>query len=300
MVAWYNYFWTVIKMKKNCNTLLCFLLAFIFISSGCGQKTKILQIKGSDTMVNMTQSMVEVFMKENPEASVAITGGGSGTGVAALISGTADIAQCSRDMTGHEIDLAKEHNVFPHRIPVAIDGIAVVVSPKNQITMLTMDQLSDIFSGKVTNWKALGGPDRRIVALSRDRNSGTHIFFLEHVVKKGKKRSKDEFANNVLMMPSTQAIVEEVSANPEAIGYIGLGYVSNRTKLVAVSKGPGSPYIIPTVKTASSGLYPISRALLFYTNGTPTGEAESFIRFALGKEGQGLVVDTGFVPLHKK
>lgn len=300
MAAWYNYFWTVIKMNKNRNNLLFILIVFIFFSSGCGQKSRILQIKGSDTMVNMSQSMVEEFMRENPEASVAITGGGSGTGVAALISGTADIAQCSRNMTRHEIEMANGRNVFPYEIPVAIDGIAVVVSPKNQISKLTMGQLSDIFSGKTTSWKVLGGPNSRIVALSRDRNSGTHTFFLEQVVKKGNKRSKDEFAKNVLMMPSTQAIVEEVSANPEAIGYIGLGYVNDRTKIVAIAKGPEQPYIRPTLKTSASGLYPISRALLFYTNGAPTREVKSFIDFALGKVGQKIVVDTGFVPLHKK
>ena len=289
-------------MKQLSVRIILIFIAIIYplVISGCGQKSKILQIKGSDTMVNMAQSMVEEFMRENPEASVAITGGGSGTGVAALISGTADIAQCSRDMTQHEIDLAKKRNVFPYEIPVAIDGIAVVVSPKNPVSKLTIGQLSDIFSGKVTNWKDLGGPDRRIVALSRDRNSGTHIFFLEHVVKKGKKRSVDEFAKNVLMMPSTQAIVEEVSVNQEAIGYIGLGYVSSRTKLVAVAKDTGQPYIIPTIKTSASGLYPISRSLLFYTNGAPAGEVKNFIDFVLGEVGQKIVIDTGFVPLHKK
>ena len=285
------------NMKKAHSNYLPYIIILIFIViSGCGQKSKILQIKGSDTMVNMTQALVEEFAKVSPGTYIAITGGGSGTGVAGLISGTADIAQCSRDITEHEMELAMQRNIHPIATHPATDGIAVVVSPKNPVARLTMDQLAGIFSGRITNWKELGGPDRRIVALSRDRNSGTHLFFLEHVVKKGKKKSKVEFAKNVLMMPSTQAIVEEISANPEAIGYIGLGYANERTRLVAVAKDSSSAYIVPTISTASSGIYPISRALLFYTNGEPKGDVKEFIDFVLGKKGQEIVVGSGFVP----
>lgn len=273
------------------------LFSFLF---GCGQKSRIIQIKGSDTMVNMAQALVEDFSTDHSDTYIAITGGGSGTGVAALISGTSDITLCSRDMTGYEIEMARERGVDPNEIHIASDGIAIVVAPSNPVTRLTKDELAGIFSGKITSWKQLGGPDRRIVALSRDRNSGTHIFFLEDIIKKGNKRSKEEFASSVLMMPSTQAIVEEVSANPEAIGYIGLGYACERTKLVAISKGPGYPYVLPTVKTASSGQYPVSRTLFFYTNGTPEGQVSEFIDFAMSPRGQKIITGTGFVPLSEK
>jgi phosphate transport system substrate-binding protein len=267
---------------------------------GCGQKSKIIQIKGSDTMVNMAQSLVEEFAKIHPQTYIAITGGGSGTGVAALISGTSDISLCSRDMTQHEIGAAREKGVEPHEIHVASDGIAVVVSPSNPLSRLTKSQLADIFSGKITSWKQLGGPDRRIVALSRDRNSGTHVFFLEEIVKRGDKKSKEEFASSVLMMPSTQAIVEEVSANPEAIGYIGLGYACERIKILAISRGDGHPFVLPTVKTASSGQYPVSRTMFFYTNGVPEGDIKEFVDFTLSPQGQKVIIGTGFVPLGKQ
>lgn len=278
-------------------SLVVAMLIPLLTLSGCGQKSKILQIKGSDTMVNMAQALVEEFSNDHKGTYVAVTGGGSGTGVAALISRTSDITLCSRDMTKYEIDTARARGVEPYEIHVASDGIAIVVSPSNPVNRLTKDELADVFSGKITSWKKLGGPDRRIVALSRDRNSGTHVFFLEHIIKKDNKKSKEEFANSVLMMPSTQAIVEEVSANPEAIGYIGLGYACDRTKLVAVSKGRGRPYVIPTVKTASSGEYPVSRTLFFYTNGTPEGDVKEFVDFTMSPRGQEIIKGTGFVPI---
>jgi len=291
------------KIKKSpAKAVLSIAAAILCLSMlyGCGQKSKIIQIKGSDTMVNMAQSLVEEFAKIHPQTYIAITGGGSGTGVAALISGTSDISLCSRDMTQHEIDAAREKGVEPHEIHVASDGIAVVVSPSNPLSRLTKSQLADIFSGKITSWKQLGGPDRRIVALSRDRNSGTHVFFLEEIVKRGDKKSKQEFASSVLMMPSTQAIVEEVSANPEAIGYIGLGYACDRTKIVAISRGDGHPFVLPTVKTASSGQYPVSRTMFFYTNGVPEGDIKEFVDFTLSPQGQKVIIGTGFVPLGKQ
>ncbi len=283
--------------KKIGLFLIVLFVAFSLVS--CGRGKKAIQIKGSDTMVNLGQAWAEEFMKKNPDISVAVTGGGSGTGIAALINVTTDIAECSRAMKEKEIKLANKKGINPYETRVANDGIVVVVAPQNPIEKLTIKQLSDIFSGKITNWKDVGGPDQKIVVLSRDRNSGTHVFFLEEVVKLGNKKSPNEFAKGVLMMPSNQAIVEEVSGNPTAIGYIGLGYLNERLKAIAVAKDKTSPYVVPTVRTVSNKSYPISRALYIYTNGEPIGEIKTFVDFVLSDQGQEIVLDMDFVPLAK-
>ncbi|MBU0671875.1 MAG: phosphate ABC transporter substrate-binding protein [Candidatus Margulisbacteria bacterium] len=275
------------------------LLVFIAVVSlvGCGGGKKAVQIKGSDTMVNLGQSWSEEFMKKHPDIPVAVTGGGSGTGIAALINKTTDIAECSRNMEKKEIEIARSKGVDPYETIVGNDGIVVVVAPENPVNKLTIQQLSDIFTGKITNWQAVGGPDKEIVALSRDRNSGTHVFFLEHVVKLGKKGNNNEFAKGVLMMPSNQAIVEEVSGNSAAIGYIGLGYLNDRLKAVAVGKTVAGPYITPSIKTVGNKTYSVSRPLYMYTNGVPSGEVKTFIDFVLSDEGQKVVLDMDFVPI---
>jgi phosphate transport system substrate-binding protein len=273
------------------------LLIIITMSAGCGRSGKSVQIKGSDTMVNLGQAWAEAFMKSNPAVSIAVTGGGSGTGIAALLSGTTDIAESSRNMEPKEIESAEKKGINPKEIHVANDGITVVVNPANPITKLTMRQLSDIFTDKVLNWKELGGPDQKIVALSRERNSGTHVFFLEHVIKMGDSKSPNEFSPSVLMMPSSQAIIDEVSANPNAIGYVGLGYLTSKEKALAIAKDEKSPYVIPSVKTVTAKQYPISRTLLFYTNGEPTEKIKPFIDFVLSPAGQALVLKMDFVPI---
>jgi phosphate transport system substrate-binding protein len=236
-------------------------------------------------------------MKIHPEASIAVTGGGSGTGIAALISSTTDIAQCSRNMESKEIALAHKKGVEVKEFPVANDGITLVVHPSNPVSKLTIGQLSDIYTGKIKNWKEIGGAPGGVVALSRERNSGTHVFFLEHVVKLGDKKNKNEFAPGILMMPSSQAIVEEVSASPAAIGYIGLGYLNAKQKALAIAKTNSSNYVLPSVKTVTGNEYPISRSLLFYANGEPTGDLKSFLDFVLSEEGQKIVLKMDFVPI---
>lgn len=273
---------------------LVFLLLFSF---GCSPVKKALQIKGSDTMVNLAQAWAEIYLNKHPDSNIAVNGGGSGTGISALIAGVADIGQCSRDISEKEISMAKAKGVYPKEFHVANDGIVVVVNPKNTVNKLTIKQLSGIFSGKIKNWKEVGGRNAKIVALSRERNSGTHVFFLEHVVKQGKKKDPTEFAPEVLMMPSSQAIAEEISSNQDAIGYIGLGYLSKNEKALAIAKDNNSAYITPTVKTIISGQYPISRELYFYTNGSPSGDIKSFIDFVLSKEGQEIVLKMDFVPI---
>jgi len=282
-------------LKKIGFVLMVSLVAWSLI--GCGGGRKAIQIKGSDTMVNLGQAWAEDFMKQNPTVAIAITGGGSGTGIAALIAGSTDIAQASRNMEPKEIEQAEKRGIKPNEIHVANDGITLVVNPSNPISQLTIQQLSDIYTGKINNWKALGWTDNKIVALSRERNSGTHVFFLEHVVKLGEKKNPNEFAPSVLLMPSSQAIIEEVKANPSAIGYVGLGYLTAQEKALAIAKDKNSLYIIPSVKTVTAKQYPISRSLLFYTNGEPTNEVKSFIDYVLSPAGQKIVLRMDFVPI---
>jgi len=286
----------------NKKYLVFYFLFFIFYFSlmGCGQGKRAIQIKGSDTMVNLGQAWAEAYMAKHPGVSIAVTGGGSGTGIAALLSGTTDIAQSSRDIEPKEVEVAQKKGIEPKEFKVAYDGLAVVVHPSNPVEKLTLKQLSDIFTGKIKNWKEVGGKDEKIVVLSRERNSGTHIYFLEHVVKLGDKKCKNEFSPEVLMMPSSQAIIEEVSSNPSAIGYVGLGYVTQKQKLLAIAKSEKEKYVLPTVNSVIQGIYPISRPLHFYTNGIPTFEIKSFIDFVLSKEGQKIVLKMDFVPLSLK
>ena len=195
------------------------------------------------------------------------------------------------------MEQAKKKGLDPKEIHVANDGITLVVNPSNSISKLTLQQLSAIFTGKIKNWKELGGKDLKIVALSRERNSGTHVFFLEHVVKNGDSKSQNEFDSSVLMMPSSQAIIEEVKANPSAIGYVGLGYLTAQEKALAIAKDSTSAYVVPSVASVTSKQYPISRSLLFYTNGEPTKEVKSFVDFVLSDEGQKIVLKMDFVPI---
>lgn len=282
-------------LKKTISVLFLFFITIL--SFGCSPGQRALQVKGSDTMVNLAQSWVEDFMKIEKDFPVAVTGGGSGTGVASLINKSADIALCSREMKKKEIKEAQRRGVYPHEINVADDGIAVVVNVKNPISKISVEELSDIFSGKAKTWDKFGGKKNRITALSRDRNSGTHIFFLEEVVKLGKKAKEREFANNVLMLPSNQAIVEEVISNKNAIGYIGLGYLNNKIKALAVSKTKSGEYFLPTEKTISTKKYPVSRAMYFYTNGIPDKRVKLFVDFVLSKEGQHIVKTMDFIPV---
>ncbi len=274
------------------------LLASVACSRG-GQQSSSIQIKGSDTMVNLGQAWAEAFMKANPKVSVAVTGGGSGTGIAALLSNTCDIAELSRELKPEEIQMAKSKGFDPKQITVALDGLAVVVHPANPLSQLTMEQLADIFSGRVTNWKEIGGSDLPIVVLSREVNSGTHVYFKEHVLRGGDKDSQAEFAANALMLPSSQAIADEVDQNPGAVGYYGMGYISPREKALAVAKDAASPYVQPTIDNVVSQAYPISRPLLMVTRGQPQGLVADFLGFVLSPEGQKIVVEIDFVPVKK-
>ncbi|MFA6281973.1 MAG: phosphate ABC transporter substrate-binding protein [Candidatus Omnitrophota bacterium] len=256
-----------------------------------------IQIKGSDTMVNLGQAWAEKYMEKNPEEFVAVTGGGSGTGLSSLISNTCDIAMSSRNIKEKEISLAQKKGINPYEVKVALDGLAVVVNPGNPVNKLTIDQLAQIFTGKITNWKDLGGQDMRIVILSREVNSGTHVYFKEHVLRKNDSNAKDEFAPGALMLSSSQAIADEVAGNTGAIGYYGMGYISSKQKPVMLAKNDKSEYEMPSIENVVNGKYPISRPLFLYANGEPKELTKKFIDFCLSKEGQDIVLKTDFVPV---
>jgi len=280
--------------------LLLILSAMVF-AAGCsedvepGEPVGFIQVKGSDTVVNAAQKIAEEFMKEYPHVFVAVTGGGSGVGIASLINKTCDVATTSREMKPKEREMAEKRGVFPKEFAVAYDGVAVIVSKDNPVERLTIEDLHKIFTGKATNWKEFGGKDIHIVTLSREVSSGTHIYFKDEVVHLGKKDSQEEFSPQTLLLTSSQAIVEEVAANDAAIGYLGMGYVSERTKALLVAKG--GEFFPPDVNNVIKKTYPLSRPLHFYTNGEPNGATKLFIDFTLSPKGQQQFIETGFVPV---
>lgn len=277
-----------------------FLIATLALPVSWAASSNSIQIKGSDTMVNLGQSWAEMYMEKNPDASIAVTGGGSGTGVAAILAGTCDIAQSSRDLSAEEKAKAEKAGTVIKEIKVAYDGIAVITHTNNPVSKLTTDQLADIFSGKVKNWKEVGGADKEILVLSRERNSGTHVFFLEHIVRRGNPKGPEEFSPEALMMPSSQSIVEEVKGSENAISYVGLGYISDEVKVLEVAKTAEGPFMKPTIEDVLDGTYAIARALLFLTRGEPSEKVKGFIDFALSAEGQEIVEALDFVPLTKQ
>lgn len=294
--------------RQHPGTIICLLLALVASLSACGLQPasaaqeaggaqRAIQNKGSDTLVNLALAWAERYRQINPNVSIAVTGGGSGTGIAALINGTVDIANASRAMKEDEIAAAEENGITPVEFVVAIDALAVIVHPDNPVEQLTIDQLADIYTGRITNWHEVGGNDAPIVLLSRETNSGTHVYFLEEVVRKGQTDNKDIFAPQTLLMPSSVGITSELRRNPNAIGYDGLGYVTEHEKVIAVAKDANSPYVRPTVETGADGSYPIARNLYMYTAGQPTDVIADYLNWIRGQEGQAIVAELGFVPL---
>ena len=258
------------------------------------------KIIGSNTVEPLSVVWAEEFMKMHPEVSIAVSGPGSGVGIANLIDGTADVAQTSREMKSTEIDQARAKGVNPYEIQVASDALAVVVHPSNPVSELTIAQLSAIFTNHITNWNEVGGNDAPIVVLSRDTNSGTHVFFKEHVVQMLGLPTEDkrlEYGPKVLFLPSTKEAVDEVAKNQNAIFYPGLGYVTDEVKPLAIKQTADDLGVLPSVETALAGTYPIARPLLYYTNGEPTGVIKAFIDYCLSAEGQAKVAEVGYVPL---
>jgi len=270
------------------------------MTGGCSKRgeqgqDRFITVKGSDTMVHLVSNWAEAFMKKHPDIEVSVTGGGSGTGIAALLNNTTDICAASRKIKDKELMLALEKNVHPHEMAVAKDGIAVVVNPDNPVSELTLEQLSKIFTGKNLRWSDIGGPDEKIEVLSRESSSGTFVFFQELVL------NKQDYMQDAKLLPATSAIIQSVSSDKWAIGYVGLGYAAaagEKVKIVAVKGSKDSPAVIPSDGTVKSGQYPIARLLYLYTSGQPEGTVKDFVDFCLSAEGQQIVKETGYVAIN--
>jgi phosphate transport system substrate-binding protein len=248
-------------------------------------------------MVNLALAWAEQYQTKNTDVSISVSGGGSGTGIASLINGTTDLANASRKMKAEEYDQAAQNGQEPVEFVVARDAIAIIVNPANPIDQLSLQQVSDIYSGKYNNWSELGGEDRPIVRVSRETNSGTHVYFLEQVLRMGQKGNKTLFSRDTLLLPSSQGITSEVRDNPNAIGYDGLGYVIPEVKVIAVSKEEHGPYILPSVDSVNDSLYPIARDLYIYSAGQPDADIQEYLDWITSAEGQTIVKDNGFVPI---
>ena len=255
--------------------------------------------KGSDTIVNLALAWAEKYQDIYPDIRISVTGGGSGTGITSLINNTVDIANASRRIKDKEIENAQENGVEPFEYVIARDAIAIIVHPDNPIDFLTLEEISAIYSGEINNWSMLGGDDLPIVRLSRETNSGTHVFFLENVVRLGDKDSELLFSTNTLLLPSSEGIIQETSQNIHAIGYDGLGYVTDEVKVIGVASSSGGEYIFPSIDTVNLGSYPIARDLYMYTNGEPVNQLAEYMEWIFSPEAQEIVASLRFVPIMK-
>lgn len=276
-------------MKTRFSLALCTMAAFLFLypQGPALAAGKDITIKGSTTVLPVAQIAAEEFMDRNPGITISVQGGGSGVGIASLLDKTTDIADSSRKIKKEEIAKAQAAGVNPHEIVIALDGIAVVVHPANKVSALTRAQIKDIYTGKVSNWKEIGGPDAKIVTVSRDTSSGTYEAFETLAINKEKVRP------DALTTASNQAVAQTVAQTPGAIGYVGHGYLTNKVKDVTVDG------VKCTKKNIQSGTYPLARELYMYTTGTPSGNVARFIEFVLSRDGQKLVEEEGFVDVLK-
>ena len=299
--------------QKNLYLLAAFLIIIPLLFLGCkkkegGEEKTVISIKGSDTMVNLAQKWAEVYMQKNPNVSIQVTGGGSGTGVAALLNGTTDLANASRELKDSELETAKQKGITPVVYDVALDGIAVIVHPDNKIDNLTIKQVSDIFSGKITNWKQLGGSDMIITLYGRENSSGTYEFFKEHVLGKDEAGKQVDYSPSTQVLQGTAALGEAIARDIKGIGYGGVGYFAERkdVKILHIKKDADSPAISPSengkvnYEAIWNGSYSISRYLYCFTNGQASGELKNYIDFILSPEGQKLVESMEYIPLPSK
>lgn len=293
-----------------------FLFTVIFFISslfafGCkkpeGSKTTI-SVKGSDTMVNLSQKWAEVYMQNHPDVSIQVTGGGSGTGIAALLNNTTHIANSSRDIKDKEMENAARLNITPKQYGVALDGIAIIVHPSNKVDNFSIKQLSDIFSGKIKNWKELGGSNSEIVLYGRENSSGTYEFFKEHVLGKDESGKGIDYAASTQVLQGTASLGEAVARDVKGIGYGGVGYFAQRNdvKILHIKKDDTSAAISPVegnkvnYEVIWNQEYPISRYLFCYTNGEPQGSVKDFMDFIVSSEGQKVVETMEYIPLPKQ
>lgn len=288
------------KCVEEISALTLMAAVVLVVMSGCSKRSgpddegRYVIVKGSDTMVHLVSSWAEAFMEKQPDMEISVTGGGSGTGIAALINGTTDICAASRKIKNNEVMLAIQKNIHPNEIVVARDGIAVVVNPDNPISKLTIEQLGKIFTGECHRWSDVGGPDEEIVVLSRESSSGTYVFFQKMVLK------KQDYIEDAKLLPATSAIIQSASTDKWVIGYVGLGYAhaaKDKVKIIAVQADDKSAAVIPSDQTVKSGQYPIARPLYLYVNAEPKGTVKKFIDFCLSAEGQSIVTKTGYVTI---
>lgn len=268
------------------------MLGIVLAGMGAYAKSSVVQIKGSDTILNASQAIVEEYMKTNKKARIAVTGGGSGVGIASLINKTADIAMASRNIKSSEVEALKKQGVAVEEIVLGYDGITVIINHNNHIKNLDKKTLAGIFAGEITNWKELGGDDAKIVVLSRDSSSGTHAYFKEEILRGGDKKSVVEYGQDTLYMPSNQAILQEVAKSKYAIGYIGMGYMNDTVDSLAVDG------VKPTFETVADKTYPIAREVFWYVDSARDGVTKEVVDFAVSSKGQEIVKEEGFVPAH--
>ena len=294
-------------LKKNTMTLFCFAVVCTIFLAGCGQKSEettsgklIIQNMGSDTMVNLAQAWAEEYATIKPSVSVEVSGGGSGTGIAALINGTVDIANCSRQMKPIELERAKQNtSKEPVKFIVGYDALAVYIHKDNPLNKITIEQLAGIYGegGEITKWSQLGlkhpaCQNDEIIRISRQSNSGTYHYFRETLLGK-----KVDFKLGSRDLHGSKDVVELVERTPCAIGYSGMGYATERVKKLKIAKKSGDPVYEPSIETALNGTYPIARPLHMYTLGEPTGEIRNYLEWIYSDFGQKIVETSGYVPL---
>lgn len=277
-------------VKAKCKSVL--LLVGLYVC-GCSH-AHAQRIKGSDTVLPVTQELAEDYMKLQPKAHLTVTGGGTGVGISALLDGTTDIAMASRQIKFSEKMKLKQAKKELKEIIMAYDALAVIVHPQNPVSRLTREQLEGIFRGKITNWKEVGGEDWKIVVYSRETSSGTYEFFKESVLK------NKNYVSSVLSMPATGSVIQSVRQTKGAIGYVGLAYLNKYVKALAVSYNEGKTYSLPTVRNAMQRSYPIVRPLYYYYAIDHAATVKPFLEYVLSEQGQARVLEGGFVPIGKE
>lgn len=276
---------------------LTLLLAGVFLLASCSgsgngdSASKTITLKGSDTMVRLGQRWAEEYMKKNPNVVIQVSGGGSGTGISAMINGTTDICQASRDIKPKEVEEIEKQGAQLFRYRVALDGIAIFVHESNPIQEITMDQLRRIYIGEITNWSEVGGIDGKIVLYSRENNSGTYAYFKEAVLHEA------DFSSWTSTLPGTSAVVNAVSKDSLGIGYGGIAWATG-VKHCSVKASDSSAAFLPTMELISNGQYPISRPLFWFTRTAPTAGLKDFLNWALSADGQKIAEETHYIPLH--
>lgn len=298
--------------KIKIKNLIAVIIFVPLIFAGCKKKDDVeklvLTVKGSDTMVNLSQKWAEEYMKKNTTTSIQVTGGGSGTGIAALLNGTTDLANASRDMKVKEVESLKAGGFEPIKYEVALDGIAVIVHTENSLEEITVDQLSRIFTGRITNWNEVGGSDMPITLYGRENSSGTYEFFKNNVLGKDERGVKRDFATTTQVLQGTAALGEAVARDRKGVGYGGVGYFAQRTdvKILKVKEGADKPAIAPAengkvnYEAIWSGEYSISRYLYCFTTDKADSKIQDFMSYILSEEGQKLVENMEYIPLPKK